>query len=182
MREHDRTDAAGQSPGYERKDIPARLPFGIIVFMILFVPLGLFIVWALMASLWRVTAEPASPFGESSPESPSLSRPQLQTAPVSDYATFSEDIARHLQQVGWVDRDAGIVHLPIEQAKQLLLERGLTEATQPPAHSRIPLDPEAATQWLEAGPAAEPVIPEGRPPASALPGSQTRSAATEETQ
>ena len=40
---------------------------------------------------------------------------------------------------GWVDKDAGVVRLPIARAKQLLLERGLPDTTPPP-------EPAAAAQ------------------------------------
>ena len=45
----------------------------------------------------------------------------------------SEDTA--LSSYGWVDKEAGTVRLPIDRAKQLLLERGLPvrNATPPPA-------------------------------------------------
>lgn len=162
MTEHD----SSRAPGYERRDIPARLPLRIIVFMIVFVPVGLLIVWAMMAALWPVVEDPESPFGA---PTTNMQAPRLQQDPSSDYAAFSQDIERRLNGVGWVDRDAGTVHLPIEHAKQLLVERGLPERTEPPPHSRIPLDPRAATRWLEPGPAAEPVIPKDVAPIDVLP-------------
>ncbi len=45
---------------------------------------------------------------------------------------------------GWVDKDAGVVRLPIERAKQLLIERGLP-VTAPPAEVAPPADAEAPT-------------------------------------
>ncbi len=33
---------------------------------------------------------------------------------------------------GWVDKESGVVRLPIARAKQLLLERGLPDTTPPP--------------------------------------------------
>ncbi|MFC3283519.1 hypothetical protein [Litchfieldella rifensis] len=119
MAEHDRNDV----PGYEPRDAPARLPFWVIVFMVVFVPLGLLIVWALMSTLWPMAAEPESLFEE---PRRGIQGPRLQENLARDYAAFRRDIERHLHTVGWANRDAGIVHLPIEQAKQLLLERGLS--------------------------------------------------------
>lgn len=124
MAEHDRNDV----PGYERRDAPASLPLGVIVFMVLFVPIGLLIVSALMSTFWRMATEPESAFDEPRRE---IQGPRLQEDPARDYATFSRDIERHLHSMGWVNRDAGIVHLPIERAKQLLLDRGLPEPDSP---------------------------------------------------
>lgn len=143
MREHDRDDVAG----YEQRDVPARLPFKVIVFMAVFVPVGLLIVWLLMILLWPTIEAPPSPFTEDTTGTPA---PRLQTDPPGDYAAFQREIERRLDSVGWVDAEAQVVHLPIEQAKQLLLERGLPEQAESPSHSRIPLDPQTATQWLEA--------------------------------
>ncbi|EPC03752.1 hypothetical protein L861_00210 [Litchfieldella anticariensis FP35 = DSM 16096] len=138
MTEHDRDS----TPDYETRDVPARLPFGIIAFMVLFVPLGLLIVWALMTTVWRMAPEPDSPFAGPRSE---MQGPRLQADPTRDYAAFSRDIERQLNSVGWVNREAGIVHIPIEQAKRALLRRGLPDSGQnvnPPRES-IPANQKA---------------------------------------
>lgn len=51
-------------------------------------------------------------------------QPRLQANPRQ---AGEQQLARqrlHLDSFGWVDRDQHIVHLPIEQARQLLLEQG----------------------------------------------------------
>ena len=57
-----------------------------------------------------------------------------------------------LTTYGWVNKEAGTVRLPIERAKQLLIERGLP-VTQPPATEPAPADATAPTD----APAAAPV-------------------------
>lgn len=158
MAKHDSDDA----PRYEKRDVPAILPFEVIVFMVLFVPVGLATVWAIMATAWRVAEEPGPPFEE---EPYQLQGPQLQESPAEDYAEFRQIIEKRLNSLGWVDRDAGIVHLPIDQAKHLLIERGLPESdSDASSQSRPPLDPQAATRWLEEGKAARPTSPEQTAP------------------
>lgn len=49
-----------------------------------------------------------------------------------------------LTTYGWVDKEAGTVRLPIERAKQLLIERGLP-VTQPPVVEAPPADATAPT-------------------------------------
>jgi len=51
--------------------------------------------------------------------------PRLQTAPREDLSELraSEDVL--LSSYGWVDRNAGIVRIPINEAMRLTLERGL---------------------------------------------------------
>jgi hypothetical protein len=57
--------------------------------------------------------------------------PRLQGAPGSS-SSPSEDIRRFreredqmLDSYGWIDRQNGVIHIPIEQAKRLILQRGL---------------------------------------------------------
>ena len=49
--------------------------------------------------------------------------PRLQTDPRDDLKHLRETEDRTLESYGWVDRDAGIVRIPIEQAMTLVEER-----------------------------------------------------------
>ena len=63
-------------------------------------------------------------------------QPRLEVHPAADLADFEKVSERQLHSYGWVDRKGGLVHIPIEQAMQLLLDRGLPEvggATNPTA-------------------------------------------------
>ncbi|HUJ38985.1 MAG TPA: hypothetical protein VLW54_00455 [Candidatus Acidoferrales bacterium] len=51
--------------------------------------------------------------------------PQLQANPESDLEKLREQDRQELNSYGWVDRTRGIIHIPIERAMELLLERGL---------------------------------------------------------
>jgi hypothetical protein len=73
--------------------------------------------------------------------------PRLQRFPREEIMNFrlGEDTA--LQQYGWVDRNAGIVRIPIEEAMRLVVERGLPVRKQgtgqPPVSDAIPADSSA---------------------------------------
>jgi hypothetical protein len=54
-----------------------------------------------------------------------LPAPRLQTSPQSDLAAFRERENRRLSTYGWLSRDRNTVHMPIERAVELTLERGL---------------------------------------------------------
>lgn len=56
---------------------------------------------------------------------------------------------------GWVDKDAGVVRMPIERAKQLILDAGLP-ATAAPAEAADPAADPAAAPAGAAAPAAPP--------------------------
>jgi hypothetical protein len=51
--------------------------------------------------------------------------PRLQTNPRGDLLELREAEDRVLTTYGWVDRNAGVVRIPIEQAMKLTVERGL---------------------------------------------------------
>ncbi|WP_250461803.1 hypothetical protein [Microbulbifer litoralis] len=71
--------------------------------------------------LWR--PQPSPPLFP--PEPPAAGRPHLQTDPRADMRAYHERVQRHLHSAGWVDREAGVVHIPIGRAMDLLVERGL---------------------------------------------------------
>jgi hypothetical protein len=60
-----------------------------------------------------------APAGQLPPE------PRLQTTPWEDLKRFRAEEELHLNSYGWVDKTAGVAHLPIDKAKALLLQRGL---------------------------------------------------------
>lgn len=53
--------------------------------------------------------------------------PALQRFPASDLAAFRRQQDAELGKLGWVDRDAGIARVPIEDAMKLVAERGLPD-------------------------------------------------------
>jgi len=61
------------------------------------------------------TASPAQSFPE----------PRLQTTPWEDLKTLRGDETNFLNSYGWIDQKAGEAHIPIDKAKQMLLQRGI---------------------------------------------------------
>ena len=49
--------------------------------------------------------------------------PRLQSAPASDLAAFRRQKEAMLDEYRWIDRDRGVVRIPIDRAMQLLVER-----------------------------------------------------------
>jgi hypothetical protein len=68
--------------------------------------------------------------------------PQLRTAPGVYLARFRAEKRAVLESGGWVDREAGIAALPIEDAMRLLAERGWPQPVTGDGHP--PPWPEAA--------------------------------------
>jgi hypothetical protein len=67
----------------------------------------------------------ATPAGQVPPD------PRLQTTPWADLTALRAQEFSFLHSYGWVDQDAGVVRLPIDRAKALLLERGLPVRSEP---------------------------------------------------
>lgn len=51
--------------------------------------------------------------------------PRLQTQPFKDVYQLKTEQRGALNSYGWVDKANGVVHIPVDRAMQLLLERGM---------------------------------------------------------
>ena len=54
-----------------------------------------------------------------------LPGPRLQAEPSTDFQTMRKEVMRHLNGYGWVDRKAGIAHIPIDRAMEIIARSGL---------------------------------------------------------
>lgn len=64
--------------------------------------------------------------------------PRLQTQPFADIQTLRDSEQAVLGGYGWVDEKAGVVRIPIERAKELLLKHGLPQPGASPAPRERP--------------------------------------------
>jgi hypothetical protein len=65
--------------------------------------------------------------------------PRLQVYPAKHWADFRAAEANRLSTYGWMDRSTGAVHIPIDRAMDLVLERGV--GPLPPAPMAMPQAP-----------------------------------------
>ncbi len=82
--------------------------------------------------------------------------PNLLVSEPMNLQKFRADEERQLSSYGWVDQNTGVVRLPIDRAKALLLERGLTVREGAPAAA---VKHEAPKPADPAGGAAKPAPP-----------------------
>lgn len=54
--------------------------------------------------------------------------PRLQVSPVQDFEALQRTARDTLESYGWVDEQARVVHIPIEEAMRLLVERSARPA------------------------------------------------------
>jgi hypothetical protein len=64
--------------------------------------------------------------------------PRLQQFPRNEYYEHYVAEQRKLESYGWVNKDAGVVHIPIEDAMRLTLERGVLQTAPQPAQLETP--------------------------------------------
>lgn len=66
----------------------------------------------------------------------------LQPDPVRDMNAMRASQLEKLNSYGWIDRDRGIVHVPIEKAMAIAIERSMVRAQSPaPAAMQAPVAP-----------------------------------------
>jgi hypothetical protein len=122
--------------GFEKTDVDATalLKFGF----------GLVLATAIVVLLlWRLyfvflaqegARQPPPPVMKADGDAMRVPMPHLQDRPAPDLAAFRAREDDVLQSYGWVDKDASVVHIPIEEAMRILAERGLpATAAAPPA-------------------------------------------------
>jgi hypothetical protein len=64
--------------------------------------------------------------------------PRLQQFPQNEIYQFRIDENALLERYGWMNREAGIVHIPIEDAMRLTLERGMLQSSAPTEPAQTP--------------------------------------------
>ena len=107
--------------GYEHQDIGVRpiiLVAAALIGVTVLVQVALFfqLDW-----LWRARQQewpPPVPVAGALPTAPPA--PRLQTAPSHDLQTLRSAEDAQLHGYGWVDRNGGVVHIPIERAIELM--------------------------------------------------------------
>lgn len=116
--------------GYEVADAPPR---GVLLG---FVALGTTVMLALALAAGILRLLESSAARRDSPASlltidQTPPRPRLQSHPARELSELRADENRRLSTYGWVDEQERIVRIPIEQAIDLLSERGIPEPTGP---------------------------------------------------
>lgn len=129
--------SAGRRPGHEQSDARAR---PIVLFgagLALFVAaVFLVLAWgfdALKAHFDREAAQPHPLALEPNPVGP-----RLQATPERTRREHEAALNARLARYGWIDRESGVVHVPIERALELVAAEGLPQRQSPPAQAEPP--------------------------------------------
>jgi hypothetical protein len=120
------TDASEPTVKYEHSDAAPRLIASLAAAIILFLVLSpVLLHFAFPSAGHRPSVGAYGP----------VPAPVLQISPTQDLASFRREEEARLSSYGWIDRDHKSVRIPIERAKQLILERGLPDWPMPSAEA-----------------------------------------------
>ena len=121
-------NASAENHDHERRDVDVPSLFT-IAFLLLLVCIVVFIVVTLMMHYFKVH-EPAVTAGQANipvTRTAEFPQPRLIVKPGATLADLRAAEDAELNSYGWIDRSAGIAHIPIDRAMQLILERGLPD-------------------------------------------------------
>jgi len=121
-------NASTGSHDHERKDVDVPALFS-VAFLLLLLCIGIFIVVTLMMRYFNAH-EPAVTAGQANipaTHAEEFPQPRLEIKPGATLAALRAAEDADLNSYGWVDRNAGIVRIPIDRAIQLILDRGLPD-------------------------------------------------------
>lgn len=168
----DHPDLHNEDVAHEHSDVNIR---GILMFAAGLILVAI-VVHVLMAALFNVLENNArkndaqlSPLTERAPEMPTTTvesptfghargGAQLLTNEPMALEKLQSEEAKKLGTYGWVDGKPGVAHMPIDEAKKLILERGV------PVRAGDPLDPALGTHAAARGESSGGrTIPTGKP-------------------
>jgi hypothetical protein len=126
--------------GHEHTDARARViaKFGLwLVVSAVIIHVGIIFMFNMFAAQRAETAEPEFPLATGQ-EQRLPSGPRLQRFPANEVYEFQLRERAELDNYGWIDRNAGTVHIPIDQAMRLVVERGLVPSRPQPDAAAAP--------------------------------------------
>jgi hypothetical protein len=149
------TGATGR--GHEANTLVVK---GLIIFAVVLVAVGILVEFCLVYVMKDFSQEEKALQALAPPvfanDSGPVPGPRLQATPTTDLAKLKQaDLAR-LNGYGWVDREAGIAHIPIDRAIEFVASRGLPAPVGPAEKTAEPTPPahQATTAGKSAGPDA----------------------------
>ena len=126
-------NSASPNPGYETRDANIGGVYNFLVVMAVVLVVTALVCWGLFRFFSAHAVDSAatdSPFADTR-QLPL--GPQLQVNPRQDWLKFREEQERSLETYAWANRSAGTVRVPIEEAMELLVKKGVPVEGAPPA-------------------------------------------------
>jgi hypothetical protein len=126
-------NASTSTSGYETRDANAGGAFKFLVALAVVLVVACLVSWGMFRYFSAHDVDQAasdSPFADTR-QLPL--GPQLQVNPREDWLKFRDDQEKSLETYAWENRSAGTVRVPIEEAMELLVKKGLPVQGAPEA-------------------------------------------------
>jgi hypothetical protein len=118
--------------GYETRDVNIRVVLWLAMATAVGAGLahvGVYYLMSVYESQARENDPPLSPYAAREAAPPGT---PLQAAPLADYEQYRREQERLTSTYGWVNRQQGVVRIPVERAMELYVERGPPKPSSPP--------------------------------------------------
>jgi hypothetical protein len=125
--------SSGNDRGHETTDAGLKAAGLLMLMMLGFVVVGVVSMYFLYGVVIEYQASKDTPPSPLEDSRVPFTGPRLQVAPPMDMDEMEAAESEVLESYDWVDRDAGIVRIPIDRAIELLAERGLPKTQTPSA-------------------------------------------------
>ncbi|HEY2802090.1 MAG TPA: hypothetical protein VGI85_15985 [Chthoniobacterales bacterium] len=112
---------------HERKDVDVINLVMIVLLLFLMIVICLMLSWGVLHFFNRRRETQQPPHVRMEERVAKFPAPQLIQQPGNEWEKTRNQEETQLETYGWVDRSAGIAHIPIARAMQLLVERGLPQ-------------------------------------------------------
>lgn len=108
------------SPQFEPRDVSPRLVLWVTFGLFLGMGLSVLIVFGILQWIMPGAAPPLTAFGSNQAEI----GPRLEVSPSANREVLQRQAEQRLLGYGWIDREAGRAHIPIDRAMAILAARG----------------------------------------------------------
>lgn len=134
---HDHDEGRPGKAAYETRDVKVRplvlftVGLAVTIIAAYLIVLGIFRLFDARETAKDASANPAAVQRAALPVEQQLpAEPRIQADPAGEYDVFRRREDELLSTYGWVDREAGLVRIPVDQAMKIVVEEGLP--TRPP--------------------------------------------------
>ncbi|MCC6486551.1 MAG: hypothetical protein IT364_03560 [Candidatus Hydrogenedentes bacterium] len=121
---HKDTHETGTNPGYETRDVAGGPVFWALTTLAVITVLSTIIVFGFFAYLKAQPSTPVEPLPMALERALPPS-PRLQANPPLDLDAYNAAMAKKVNSYGWVDQAAGVAHIPVDVALEIVAKKGL---------------------------------------------------------
>lgn len=124
------TTQQGKGKGYEEKDVNVRPIVAVGIGLLVFLLLSLLLTKGIFMGLKYMETKKEKPAFFMIVEKERTAAPYLEAQPAKDYQQYLQEQTEFVQSYGWINKQEGIVRIPVDRALQIIAQRGLPARRQ----------------------------------------------------